>query len=213
MGTEKLDVWSLIADGRFEQACEEADAEYKKPKPVVGAPILMSGKMQTRAPASLLLLTFSLLFGCGRYHGLEKVKQRYHAEKEVLEKLKASFADPRNEISTIGLGNYDRGIAIRTVGGKFYSLEKFLAVSVDTSFALGQVAMFKKLRIRHVAGYKTGVSISFRDVGRCLVLVGSDSIDLNDELSKRKIQNYWDGAKTNWYYVIDKGWFVRTDCD
>ncbi len=156
-----------------------------------------------------------LLFipSCGKYHGLDYVKQVHEEKKHLLEELKASFAKEENEISTMSWGTNGQDIQIRTVDGKFYKLKNYYDQIQNKELIDRQVELFKQLDIKLLVGYKTGVVIAFNKTGGCLDFVGSDIFDPNTEYNKRKIQNYQSGAKTDWIYVIDEKWYVRTECD
>ncbi len=162
----------------------------------------------------LILSIFLLLniYSCNNfYYGVDNIKENFEKNKRELIFLKESAKEPNNIISTVSWN--DDMLHFRTVDGKFYNQEDFYRLYGENDLTLKQIKMYKELNLKFFSLYKTGAKFFFKNTGKCIHLMGTDSIDYNDFDVQVRINRYKNGEKTGWIIPLDAHWYIYTDCD
>lgn len=161
----------------------------------------------------LYILSFLIFqFNCNQENDVKTIEKVFKRHKEQFEELKRSFTLKDNKLSVIWL-DHKNVIRLRTSDGKFISLKKFRDSDEFNHISQKQIQLFKDLQIQSLKGYKTDISMKFLHIDACLNFVGSDTFDADSEENKVKTQNYLNGEKTNWIYILNDRWYIRTSCD
>jgi hypothetical protein len=166
----------------------------------------------------LLLLFILVFYSCNRfYHGVDNIKDCFVEQKEELVFLKESAKDSSNIIKTIGwyktLDFKPYKLDFTTTDGKYPTEEDFYRLYGDNKLAKKQIEAFKKLDLKFFSVDKTGATFMFNNTGKCIHLMGLDSVDYNTETMQASIGAYKRGAKTSWVIPLDAHWYIYTDCD
>lgn len=151
------------------------------------------------------------------YHGVDNIKDCFVEQKEELVFLKESAKDSSNIITMISwrtfFGLIRENIDIATTDGNYPTEEDFYKLYGNNQLAKRQIEAFKKLNLKFYSVDKTGATFMFNNTGKCIHLMGLDSVDYTTETMQASIGAYKNGAKTSWVIPLDAHWYIYTDCD